>query len=132
MELPKKPDGTVDVEKLDRFGNRKILFACHVCGSTRVEVSAWVDPNTDELTDSEGPLDYAFCADCEDSQRQLEEIPAGVLYCFDAQGNEVGQATPEQIVTSYSRANRDGYFTEILLKSRRFVAPRDFLLKEKS
>jgi hypothetical protein len=39
--------------------------ACPECGCTDVEVSAWVNANTDEVINSEGPTDNAWCPQCE-------------------------------------------------------------------
>lgn len=45
----------------------KPLNACPECGCTDVEVSAWVHANTNELSESEGPTDQAWCPQCEAS-----------------------------------------------------------------
>lgn len=45
-------------------------WRCMRCGSTCVQVQAWIDPNTNEVFEILGtkaqPPHYAWCADCED------------------------------------------------------------------
>jgi hypothetical protein len=43
----------------------KVLDACPECGCTDIEVSAWVHANTNQVSNSEGPLDDAWCPQCE-------------------------------------------------------------------
>jgi len=39
-------------------------WCCAECGSTNVQVSAWVDANTGKVLDGEGPASRPWCEDC--------------------------------------------------------------------
>lgn len=42
-----------------------LRFACAECGSPNVEGSAWYRLNTEKLSDTQGPVDYLYCPDCD-------------------------------------------------------------------
>jgi hypothetical protein len=51
---------------------------CSECGSTEVQITAWIDANTEERAGegSEGPLDYVFCPQCEGTEGGYEyDVP---------------------------------------------------------
>ena len=41
------------------------FYACPDCGCTDVETSAWINVNTGQPTNDEGPLDAVFCPQCD-------------------------------------------------------------------
>lgn len=48
-----------------------MILCCNKCGSTKVQVQAWIDANTNEYIEDVG-VDTAYCSDCDDFVR-LEE-----------------------------------------------------------
>lgn len=46
-------------------------FKCLVCGSTNVQIQAWINPNTKEYIESCGD-DEGWCEDCEDMMPLME------------------------------------------------------------
>ena len=54
----------------------KFKYTCFECGKTNVQIRAWIDPNTDEVMDSDN-LDRndIWCGDCQDHvDLEVEEI----------------------------------------------------------
>ena len=48
------------------------LYACPECGCTDVEVTAWINVNTSEISGSDGPLETAWCPQCEHAGRESD------------------------------------------------------------
>ena len=44
----------------------KTICTCDRCGGTNLQLSAWIDAKTGKVLDDDGPLEQAYCLDCED------------------------------------------------------------------
>ncbi len=47
----------------------KYIFRCKECGSTDIQILAWVNPNTDEIVDDEVSDGKCWCERCGKHQR---------------------------------------------------------------
>lgn len=71
--------GSLEADAVDELcerinsGSPAPSLRCPFCKSTRLEVTAWVNVNTDEVSDSDGPLDYCWCPDCDSEVHAPEE-----------------------------------------------------------
>ena len=63
----------------------KYYWCCADCGSTNVQIQAWVDVNTYEFVEDIQPYDnhHIWCEDCEDHV-ELQEKPAQLGFNFEA------------------------------------------------
>jgi len=50
------------------------IWHCQECGSPDLEISAWININTNEIVDSEGPLSTAWCPSCQEHWNRWDEI----------------------------------------------------------
>lgn len=48
-------------------------WVCGTCGSDSIECTAWVDPNTEAVSDGEAPDDDVFCHDCDEHVRMVTD-----------------------------------------------------------
>lgn len=53
------------IRELEPVAHQGTWDACPECGCTDVEVSAWVNANTHQVINGEGPTDNAWCPQCE-------------------------------------------------------------------
>jgi hypothetical protein len=60
----------------------KTEYFCSNCGGVDLEITTWLHLNTDRVTGDEGPLDAAFCPDCEEHDKRWEErqVPVDTAY----------------------------------------------------
>ena len=47
----------------------KYIFRCKECGSTDIQIPAWINPNTDEIIDDDVSDGMCWCEKCEEHQR---------------------------------------------------------------
>jgi hypothetical protein len=76
-------------------------FACQECGCTDVQMTAWLDVNSDIANQDEPPTDQSFCPQCEQDQgdgssqkRRFDEVEK--RQPFSRQGPECGHSACSQ------------------------------------
>lgn len=52
----------------------KTLFACPDCGCTDVQITAWIEPNTQTIVNGESPAEYAFCPQCQNADLRDRDL----------------------------------------------------------
>lgn len=57
--------GTVEVGGYESVYRREDMV-CAECGGSTIEESAWINVNTGEVSEGDGPLDSYFCIDCDE------------------------------------------------------------------
>ena len=100
------------------------MLVCDRCGSSKVQVSAWIDANTNEVLDTDGPVSYAYCAECQDDTELVDED--------EFEPREPRELTIEQqkfrvdLHTEFGGAYGYGETMEEADRNARFFYKRDF------
>jgi len=102
----------------------RTVQVCPDCGSRDAQVTAWIDANTSQIMDDEGPLGGAWCPVCETDDHHLTEVP----YCADcdAKGWEVfdrGSTREVQRCTACARLDNNETAARLAFGSGLQVAP---------
>lgn len=62
----------VCLNNMSAVNPRKVLYCCSECGGTNIQVQAWINPNTGQVTDTLESND-CWCEDCKD-RTKLKQI----------------------------------------------------------
>jgi len=53
-----------EIQYFEEFDGETV-YACEECGNTDLHCTAWIEVNTDKLTDDEPPTDQVWCRQCD-------------------------------------------------------------------